>query len=346
MGDSISILRCRGDGKYHAQKTFRYDGKTINKHDFSAGKYFRCFRRSVNSIYTLASLLERVELDPYSFVVRGKPLDFIDHNYLVRRKQGDQACFEDEPHQWVCFDIDEFPEPFNNETEALQRILACLPQSFQDVTFWYQFSASQGVKTDTINVHLWFWLDQPYTSRAIKRWVVNYNRKLFNYQVLHGYSVTKRLIDESLFQEVQPHYTARPQFINMRDPLDKRSGMWQGSYDYVELPAMPDQPVLEIDRQTGSVTDTGQIGEPVGFEAFLNEIGGAHGYREPLRSAICSYIATVEPDERDYELMKDAIRNALIDSGLPNDNADKYNLYRSDKHLNAIIKWAEEQNGG
>lgn len=277
-------------------------------------------------------------------MIRGKPLANVDYSNVVRRKTGDEACFEDEEHYWCCFDIDEYPEPFHNVEQALAAVFKNLPETFKDASFYYQFSASQGIKKDTINVHLWFWLSEKYSSGAVKRWIQNYNRKLFNNDILSGRKARKRFIDESLYQEVQPHYTSLPAFVNMDDPISNRSGIVKQSKDAVDLPPMPEQPRITLDTETGEIDDTGQTGEPIGYINFLREIGGAQGYREPMRSAICSYVAAVEPEDRDYDVMKQSIRSALQDSGLPKDNPEKYRLYSSDKHLNAIIDWVEEQN--
>ncbi|EGU9030366.1 hypothetical protein GA076_19085 [Vibrio parahaemolyticus] len=142
-------------------------------------------------------------------------------------------CFHvDNQRQWICLDLDGINADSLmtdvGTTEAVNEIIKThLPEIFQDATCWYQWSSSAGLKRGRkkvkANIHLWFWLDRPYWHSELQ--------KIFS-QMKRDF----RKIDVSLFRPVQPHYTAKPIFEGLHDPLDgKRSGLIEKTNDSVAM---------------------------------------------------------------------------------------------------------------
>src|SRR5262249_40656306 len=127
---------------------------------------------------------------------------------------------------------------------------------------------------DTVSVHLWYWSTQPLDNVALKRWAVTTNQVV-------GF----KLVDPGFFNPVQIHYVAAPAFVGMQDPLSRRTGLRIGLEDAVSIlipppdPKRPDEP------------DPGGYAPGAGVAAHLAEIGGPKGFRDPIKSAIGSYVA-------------------------------------------------------
>jgi hypothetical protein len=162
----------------------------------------------ITSLDDLAAILARLESARECFVVRGEPTQ---SGTLRRRSEdGTFACVD---RRWLMIDIDDCPG--DSVTEAI----ALLPDYFRDVACWYQYSASAGIKPG-VKVHLWYWLDRPVCCFSLRQWAKS----------LSG------IVDASLYNPVQVHYTARPVFKNAEDPLPNRSGMIPGR-PVLSLPA-------------------------------------------------------------------------------------------------------------
>jgi hypothetical protein len=93
--------------------------------------------------------------------------------------------------------------------DAIDYLIAQLPQEFHDCTFHYQLSSSAGVfNTNEVSAHLFFWLQEPATSAKLKPWAEALNRQ-------------RKLIDASLFNTIQAHYPSTPQFPDgVTDPFE------------------------------------------------------------------------------------------------------------------------------
>lgn len=108
--------------------------------------------------------------------------------------------FNDVPTRWMCIDVDKFKptmaDPVHEPEAAVREYLECLPPAFNEADLVWQLSARAGTKGEegVLRAHLWFLFAEPYTSAQLKTWSRAY----------------KDLIDISLYQQVQPHYTANP----------------------------------------------------------------------------------------------------------------------------------------
>ena len=204
----ITILNAKG---YSFCKSYQYrDGKLVKK-DIFLSRYFQLETGEADNLEQLSALLMRLEDDPSRLVIRGAATDEIDVSKPVRRKKADalslpqEAPFVDKPISWLMLDIDKQLLPptidlLTQPVEAIEHFINQLPAEFHSCSVHYQLSGSAGVDdTDRVSAHLVFWLDKPTTSTQLKEWAKAVNSK-------------HRLIDDALFNPVQPHYTSKPSF--------------------------------------------------------------------------------------------------------------------------------------
>lgn len=213
----------------------------------------------VSGIWDLAHLLETIQPDPYSCIVRGR---FIGHDaaaelydaeieadarrgralerpragYTLRRLR----FFDDQPLHYCFIDVDKFAptgvDPITQPVEACDQYIAKhLPDAFQGVSYWWQLSGSAGHPSaaGVLKAHLVFWLSRPYTSEEMEAWARD----------VPG-------VDETVFRRVQVNYTAAPVFASgVADPVPVRSGLVEGWFsDAVDLVIKPQ--VRERARRT------------------------------------------------------------------------------------------------
>ena len=218
MSDLITVLR---SSTQRMCKVWLADG-TIQQYDLA--KWFDISQRDVADIHGLSALLLSLETDPHSCIIRGTPNSETDTTRSVRRLIDH---FEDKPLHAVLVEIDDYRPVMNDpmsepEEAALEYIAECLPAEFQNVSFHWQLSNSAGSegKQHLLKAHLWFWLEQPYSSAILRAWAKHKDLEL----------------DRSVMQTVQVHYTATPLFEAGRvDPIAVRSGFVLGGRDDVPL---------------------------------------------------------------------------------------------------------------
>lgn len=267
--DKITILTCQGQHKATKKFTCKPDG-SIEKHSFNAGWQFGHEEKTVTSLQMLAAELEALLDKPESFVIRGAANDSAAR--LTRRKG---IFFDAVPRHYVMLDIDKLPCPahFNvtqNPEEATTWALEHLPAPFREASCYYKFSASQNMgTTSTISLHLWFWLDKAASNDELKRY----------------FRANHAPVDLALFSNVQIHYTARPIFLGMDDPLPKRSGLLERKNSSVPpldiLP--PDE--RRVSRRSQKEPKMTQENRAKAMDMLLPY------YREGLRDRFCGAIA-------------------------------------------------------
>lgn len=134
-------------------------------------------------------------------VIEGAPIK------IRRISSGPEQGFIDVPRSWLMVDIDlpviQFPPDWNSDPERHIRALVenSLPPAFHGAGVIAQFSSSMRAGGGTPRVHLWFWLDRPLISLAVKRWLKDCP------------------IDFNVYSRGQPHFTAAPIFEDGVDPL-------------------------------------------------------------------------------------------------------------------------------
>ena len=220
--DAITVLFCIGD--HIATKTHVKTEDGVTTLGFSAGKFFTSRTIPVENIYDLSAKLEEIEKIKVALLIRGLPLPHV--KPLVphpRKKIGPGATYlsPTDGHHHFELDIDKLALPEgmlltpDNVPAVIAFVVSTLPEEFHNVSFHYQLSSSAGIHDQTkVSMHLWFWSDRKLRDDELKRWGKNVNQQV-------GY----KLIDTALFNDVQPHFVAAPDFIGMDDPFPQRSGL-------------------------------------------------------------------------------------------------------------------------
>lgn len=201
---------------------------TIQKLPPRMSRFFTCERMKFTDIFGLHLFLRELENDPYSFVIRGEPVnESTDGTRPVRRTKyadGDQSAdfrSAESGISWLCFDFDKIAcpnhiNPSNDPETSIRYLRDLLPASFQQTTCSWQWSNSAGMDGwKTLSAHLWFVVSNPLDDDSLRQWA----REL------------SLPVDLSLFNTVQPHFTAKPIFENVSDPAQQRSGILCGSQD-------------------------------------------------------------------------------------------------------------------
>lgn len=229
--DSLSVLRSFGPV---LTKVWRADGSIES---YGRAKHFQVEERGVDGVESLAAALQELERDPRSCVIRGKPRSGTDLEKTTR----DLESFEDVPRRWLCLDVDDWDamlhgvDPIADPEAAVSKFIAAeLPEEFQNVSCFWQLSASAGTagKAHLLKVHLWFWLRRPAAGEALERWA----------RALH------LRVDPTVFRTVQVHYTSAPVIEDGAScPVGQRSGLLRGLFDDTVDLVIPDE--LEAPRE-------------------------------------------------------------------------------------------------
>lgn len=278
--DSLTILTCQGQNK-KATKEFsvKADG-IIEKRSFSAGMFFTHEEKQVSCLEDLSEILEHLLDKPEQFVVRGSPQESA--GKIVQRKIHDpNAAFNSASRRYVMLDIDkkQCPAYFNaakNPIEIVKWVLEMLPAPFRKANCYYKFSSSQNVSkrvgttaSQEISMHLWFWC----------------NRKVSDEEWKQFFKVNPSPVDNALFSPVQIHYTARPTFHGMDDPLPERSGIFKGDCETVLVPEISIPKKSNIPQRTEKEPIVTQESIDKALHMFLPY------YKEGTRDRFCGAIA-------------------------------------------------------
>ena len=239
----------------------------------------------------MASVLE-VLLDVLdAFIIRGEPKAGISGSDVqrLRRLHGPDATVDDVPRQWLHLDIDHVADaeidviarPDAAVRYVLERLGRFAPE-LKGVSAFCQFSSSAGVcDTTHANLHVWIWLDKPYTNAELKLWAEQVNGR-----------AQFKLIDATIFTAVQPNYTARPIFAEgLADPFEgKRRFVVVRGAPFATLVIAAETRAL---RRTPCTKGKDSSFRGGGFERHLADIGGVRGLRDPARSAIAAFVGVV-----------------------------------------------------
>lgn len=340
----ITILNAKG---YSFCKSYQYRDGKLAKEDLWLPRYFKLETDEANNLEQLSALLIRLEDDPSRLIIRGTATDEIDASKPVRRKKADalslpqEAPFVDKPISWLMLDIDKQLLPLTIDlltqpVEAIEHLIEQLPTEFHSCSVHYQLSGSAGVTdTDRVSAHLVFWLDKPTTSAPLKEWAKAINNK-------------HKLIDDSLFNPVHPHYTSKPSFpTGYTDPFaGRRSGLIKKSHEAVTI----DYSLVEKVKQH-RLTQPQQHFEGVsGYENILAQLGdglGSDGFHNPLLRGVASHVATSgrEKAEATRESLKEDLRARLDAADSSDHTVEEIERYKSDAILDALIDSAIEKYG-
>jgi hypothetical protein len=304
-------------------KSFRRVGSRIVKGSYPNASEFRAFEVEVDGIGPFAATLDEVAADGHAALIRGAPGRFHPRNgspafRLLQPQEGLASArtgarisqqqirlgnlqpddehrwavtwlptFEDRPRRWVIFDVDRVRAPdhlaedwIDEPETAVEHVLALLPELFRTATCWWSVSSSAAIPgphgrevSQDIRLKLGFWLDRPLLGTELKRWM----------------AAGQAPVDPAVFGAVQLIYIARPGFGDgLHDPVPRRSGVWQGETDTVEVPAFLPEPEPAIHQ-----SDAAAFGPVEGLEELrdalrLRLVGEPH-VRQHLLQAAAAY---------------------------------------------------------
>ena len=194
--DHMTVLRAHGKrlAKLHAA-----DGSC---QDYDSAYHYDASAVPVAGIPDLMNVLRRLLPLSDRCVVRGRIIG-ADKAKKIRRlavadaETGDVPTLVDVPRRWLAVDWDGIARPAHIAADDLWNcgdiVLDAMPAPFQQATCIIQASANHGIKPGC-RLRGWFWCDRPMTGRELKQWLKN------------------SPCDPSIFNPVQPIYTAAPVF--------------------------------------------------------------------------------------------------------------------------------------
>lgn len=278
-------------------KTFAKSGDEIECQSYTGGYIFNVLSEDINDLADLAEVILAIEPISTACVIRGELIDPTNTSAVRRTLSDDQPVFRDAAISWVMLDLDDVDGTgLETAQERLERIESLLPPDFQGVSYFYQWSGSAAVYGwDKLKIHLWFWLEEPTTSAFLREKAD-----------LEGWSV-----DKAVFNPVQVHYTAKPIFENMADPLgDERSGFRLHGRNQVSLsPIVKPAPAY---RPKPTYTANGE-GRMARLNERLDEITGIELHASVIRAAM-SY-AAMWGHERDFNEIYDLLHERISQCG-------------------------------
>lgn len=257
-------------------------------------KFYRGEEFSVSGVRALADLLEEISTDPHKCVVRGAIAPGTNRERMLRRKfpkEGEPATLIEAPRQWILFDVDGVAlppsfDPLASPAETVKLVRAKLPPCFHDVTCWYQYTGSAGIKPG-LHIRLGFWFDRPLGEAELKLWL---GQKVPEPGKAAKAWFREYPVDPAVFTTAQPIYVATPIIeVGAPDPLAgrcARSGMVGGATEVVIVPHIEARPV---ERATA-----GAVAGPIGatFAECLAAIGdheGGAGCHGALKHCVAVY---------------------------------------------------------
>lgn len=246
MSELLSILR---HSTNRLAKRWRADG-SIEPYDDA--KYFVFNPRKVSGIRHLSALFSKLEKKEGMCLVRGQYIGdeaaaTADPEYKSGKVRRVLAVFEDRPLHTCLIEVDTF-EPFMGdpvtEPEACieEYILSMLPECFHEISYHWQLSNSAGApgNEDKLKVHIWFWLETPYTSAQMRAWAK---------------TLPVDTLDASVFNPVQVHYTSAPVFADgVENPVPRRSGFVDGLLDDAVPLEIDEAAIAAAQAQDGKTT--------------------------------------------------------------------------------------------
>lgn len=193
---------------HRQRKSFRFEGGFWQASQSNFPIWYQIDRISVADFNNLGAAIKKLAFDKTAAVITGSPTGT---EKDVRRSRD---YFEPYAHRWIMLDIDSVDDPKGRDPATLTAVeiaesaVSYLPEEFKRAKCWYHLSSSMGIKPG-IRVHLWYWLDRPVADQEKKAWLSDYP------------------VDKALFNAVQPHFTADPEFEGGVDPYPDRFGLYE-----------------------------------------------------------------------------------------------------------------------
>lgn len=274
----------------------------------------KCY--DIVSIKQLYPLLLRLENDPNTLVIR--------YQYL-KNKEGDEVYRRGSEvvmpkSKIIALDIDGLDLPdgmLGTDIEAQGRYIVDILHKLdsevfpKDLGFIAQGSSGAGL-SKKIKLHMWIANKSPINQLQIK----NFFSRL-NIEYLKSGGTTKNFIDLALYSTVQPHYTAKPIFVNPElDPFKggSRTSLVKGSVGF--LPANYPEFVAPL-RVTQEETH-GFIEQIVGtsvipprLEAALQVLRSWRPEVAGARNAVIAIFHNALQEQVNLKVVEDEVRRLL-----------------------------------
>jgi len=304
---------------------------------YSAGSFFNILEVPVSGIADLSAALRVVESVPSALVIRGALKAGLDPTKQHRRRK-ENFQTPSVGRRWMLIDFDNIPMPpglcLQQDVGAVcEHLITLLPTEFCEASYHWQLSSSAGLGDPTVvSMHLWFWLDRPLPDVELKGWAKWWNEQ-----------AGTKIIDTALFNDVQAHYTAAPEFTGMADPFPVRSGLTCKGVGEVALCLPPPKRV----RVGGGSDRRGSIEPSGGFEAILAQIGdhpGGQGFHLPIIRAVASYVAQ-EGAGIDVEVLYEPVHVAVLAADHSNHDDEYVEWMASREHIIPAITSAIDKFG-
>ena len=227
--DNITILRHQ---RNPLAKQWNADN-TISQ--YGDAKFFTHKTAEVHDLAGLSGLLTKLAPDRKACLIRGayvgdEAAKQRDPEFVGGKVRRALDYFDDQALHAVMLDVDRFV-PFTTDVQAdpegaiAEYVQTMLPKAFHGAGVHWHLSNSAGHQTKLdgkLRVHLWFWLQTPQTSAALKAWATS----------------TGVEVDLALFNPVQIHYTSDPVMAaGVTDPIRCRWGFVGGPPVALEIDA-------------------------------------------------------------------------------------------------------------
>jgi hypothetical protein len=223
----FSVLTCKGN--LLATKTILANGEEI---PYGRTKFYRFKYCGIETLEDFAKALDWLSDQPCKFVIRGQLLPGLS-GWQQRRLVNEPVTVECPPRRWIPLDFDGVKVPTglgapDKLASAGQYIRDnILPDIFKGVRCVAAATASTGrVGADRARLRLLFALAEAQDNEALWGWADALSRRAPDLG-----------LDPSVFQAMQPIYTARPVCKGVKDPVPPwgRVAVLGGGEDTVAL---------------------------------------------------------------------------------------------------------------
>lgn len=215
MTDFVTILSC-APGKRAAK---RYASLDVPPDDYDAGFLFGVHEQEIGSLDALNETLRYLSADPSRMVIRGRAKADVGADLVPRRCRdtADQpAAFEAAEHHWFALDVDscDVPAPASWDGDAPRAAVEAwrrtLPAGMREAALVWSWSAKAHL-SPTVRGRAWLWSATPVSDGRARVLALDLGT------------------DRSLYNPVQPHYTAAPVMpAGVDDPIPERVLWFEG----------------------------------------------------------------------------------------------------------------------
>jgi hypothetical protein len=257
-------------------KSFRRLGGRIVKGTYPNASEFRAYVVEVDSVASLAAVLDAIVTDGHAAVIRGAPGQFYPRDgspaFRLLQPQAGLASastsarisqhairkyslvadehryavtwlptFKDRPRSWVIFDVDRVPVPEHLADDWVDDPKASVEYML-------------GLLPEPFRAATCWWsisssaaVPGPHGREVASEFKLKLafwlSRALLGTEIKRWMAAEQAPVDPAVLGAVQLIYLARPMFGHgLHDPVPRRSGIWQGEADTVAVPELLPEP--------------------------------------------------------------------------------------------------------